>query len=616
MVKVAFIIFGLLLSAVDLLFAQDVVWTGNAGNNDFFDELNWKDQSTGMAPENGTIDPGVDINLQLGIVGVETAIQASAVIKFGTGRLSVQQAILSANAIEGGKITIRDEAYLDLADDLPLPGNTAVEFVSPVAWLRLLNVPTTEVLNNYIALFSVGALSAQYPDNIRIDNYYLAGSVVRMEDAAAKSLTIFSDPSYKGTSEMLALNTVHSGASIPGGMDNAVSSLVLKKGYMLTCANNKDGTGLSKVYIASEADLEISNLPGHLDNQISFMRVVIWNWVAKKGIGGQLTGLNETWYYAWNNNGNSTIEREYAPMSWGKGGADEDSDIEIYKSKYKATHVLAFNESDNCNDQSGQWGNLCETEVAVETYRNLMKTGLRLVSPSCRENAPFGWLKEFYEKATDRDIRIDVIGVHWYDWGSNPKNSPNADPQKVFNRFKNYLQRVHDLYGLPIWITEFNANPNRTAEVNFEFMQLALPYLEELEYVERYAWFQPNSGVADFYDSQENYTSVGEFYKGFEATPSVKEATIMAPSNLDEKIISGISESTYPDEKAERIFPNPSSRTLNIPRCPEGEQIEIYSMHGVLVANAAYHSDFDVSELKPGMYFVKTDRQCLKFVKK
>jgi hypothetical protein len=163
-----------------------------------------------------------------------------------------------------------------------------------------------------------------------------------------------------------------------------------------------------------------------------------------------------------------------------------------------------------------------------------MKTGLRLVSPSGREEAPFGWLKEFHDKANAQDIRIDVIGVHWYDWASSPANSPNADPNAVFNRFKNYLQRVYDLYGLPIWITEFNANPNRSNATNYGFMQLALPYLETLEYVERYAWFQPNSGTADYYDaSNTNLTNVGTFYKNQHSTPSVAKAKLSEDNNLD-----------------------------------------------------------------------------------
>ncbi len=614
--KVSLIIILLLLSSVGFLKSQNLTWTGSAGNNDFFDEANWKDTSNEQPPANGTIDPGNSVNVNLEIFGEEKVINASGIIKFGTGSLVIKEANLKANGISGGKIILQNDAYLDLSDTAPLQGNSRVELKSPIAWLRFLNTSTNNVLTNYIDLFSVDEIPANYPENIRIDNYYFSGAVVRREEPTARPLTLYSEQSFAGNPATIAVNSIHSGNSIPGAMNDAVSSFVLKKGYMATFAVNDDGTGLSKVYIASETDLKIDKIPNQLNNQISFIRVIPWNWVTKKGIGGNVTGLNEGWNYAWNNSGNSTIAREYVPMSWGKGGADDDADIEIYRNKYKATHVLAFNESDNCNDQSGKWGNLCNTDVAVETYQNLMKTGLRLVSPSCRENAPFGWLKEFYDKATDQDIRIDIIGVHWYDWGSNPANSPNADPQNVFNRFKSYLQKVYDLYRLPIWITEFNANPNRTTAVNLEFMKLALPYLEELEYVERFAWFQPNSGVADYFDNQGNYTNVGNFYREFDSTPAVKAAAVLTPNNLDEKIISGNSDISYPDKNGKvYVFPNPLREKLNIYSYAEGGEILIYNMQGGIVLKEKYHPDMDVSELTPGIYFVKTSRHVLKFVK-
>ena len=42
--------------------AQTFVWTGNASNNDFFDEGNWKDSVTNVIPAAGTIDPATNIN--------------------------------------------------------------------------------------------------------------------------------------------------------------------------------------------------------------------------------------------------------------------------------------------------------------------------------------------------------------------------------------------------------------------------------------------------------------------------------------------------------------------------------------------------------------------------
>jgi hypothetical protein len=64
--------------------------------------------------------------------------------------------------------------------------------------------------------------------------------------------------------------------------------------------------------------------------------------------------MDNSWFYRWSNQGLSDLQREYTPMAWGFGAANDDSDIELYKSKYKSTHVLGFNEPDDCEGQSGQ----------------------------------------------------------------------------------------------------------------------------------------------------------------------------------------------------------------------------------------------------------------------
>jgi hypothetical protein len=192
---------------------------------------------------------------------------------------------------------------------------------------------------------------------------------------------------------------------------------------------------------------------------------------------------------------------------------------------------MGFNEPDNCNDQGGVNGG-CIIANAVPIYKNLMKTGLRMVSPAGTEGAATGWLKDFNIAAEAQDVRIDAIAVHWYDWGNNPKVNTNPTAQQVFDRFKTYLTTIHNLYGLPIWITEFNANPYRSTAVNLGFMKLALPYLESLDYIERYAWFQPSSGVANYFDANGNYTDVGIYYKNATSNPSIPEATVDANNNL------------------------------------------------------------------------------------
>lgn len=168
-----------------------------------------------------------------------------------------------------------------------------------------------------------------------------------------------------------------------------------------------------------------------------------------------------------------------------------------------------------------------------------------------------------------------MIGVHWYDWGgcSNPSTTPDADATQVFNRFKAYLTSIHNLYGLPIWITEFNANPYRSTATQLAFMKLALPYLETLDYVERYNWFQPNPtpldpndntnnvGTGEFYTTRPSgsaiLTEVGVTYRDQVSTQSIPEATVNANNNLN--LVN------YPNVALDKTATASSSYTTYIP---------------------------------------------------
>jgi hypothetical protein len=512
-------------------FGQDLLWNGNA-NTDFFNESNWQYISTGLAPNAGVINPGNAINLSLQITNAAVAIIASGQINLGSGSLSLTNATVTANTISGGTITINERGYLDLNNSNSLLNNINIALNSGIGWVKTKLITPSVVQSSHLSRITVNSAAAVYTTNIRLDNYYFGGTVIRSSVASTSPVTLYDRVNLAGTSVSLAIDVIHSGNSITN-MNNKTSSFVLRKGFMLTIADEENGTGKSKNYIASEQDLTVNELPTNLKDNISFARVVPWNWVSKKGIGGDVTGLDNTWFYRWANNGLATIDFENAPMAWGASAADDDADITIYKQKYKATHVMGFNEPDDCNSQSGQYRDLCQEDVAVGYYKNLMKSGLRIVSPAGREEAPAGWLQNFYDKATVQDIRIDVIGVHWYDWGSNPVANPNHTATVIFNRFKTYLTNVYNRFGKPIWITEFNANPNRSNATNLAFMQLALPYLETLDYVERYAWFEPVSNVADYYDGSNNLTNVGTYYKNFSSSPSIPETTITDDNNLD-----------------------------------------------------------------------------------
>ena len=417
---------------------QNYYWTGTTGNSSFFDEENWLDTLTGQIPSPESINPNKDININLTLT---CEAEANAPIHLGTGILKIENGVLNANSILGGNVIISKNGYLNLSDSVPLLNNSQIDFSASPSWLRTILVKPVDFFTNYISQITVNGQIALYPENIRIDNYYANGSVVRKEDSSTIVLKVYSGESLQGDLGEIALNEIYNGEKIPNNLENNIQSFILNKGYMATFAVNYDGTGKSKVFIASESDVVVEELPSLLNNGISFIRVIPWNWAAKKGIGGHHFGLDDSWHYLWSNNGSSTLNKEYSPMAWGAGGTDSE-DITKYKAMYKATHILGFNEPDDCNGQSGQYSNLCIPDTAIMHYKNLMKTGLRMVSPACREQAWDDWLDSFNILAKENDIRIDVIAVHWYDWGVNPKNSPNADPNLIFGRFKNYLTKV------------------------------------------------------------------------------------------------------------------------------------------------------------------------------
>ena len=606
-------------------YAQQYQWTGASGDVDFFNELNWKDSTTSEIPSANSINPGQMIEFDLYIT---CEVIANDDINLGeNGKITIINGELSGVSVSGvGNIIMGESSYIYLDNSYPIGEGLSITFESNNTWIRLNNVKTSTAYYNYSDNFFQENQVLSYPETLRIDNYYQNGSIIRPHNDNSSYLTVFSENNLNGEFGNIFNNNVYLDESIPNGLNNDISSFILKKGYMATFAENNDGTGNSKVFIASEGDIIIDELSEYLNNKISFIRVLPWNWVSKKGTAGDIQYMNNDWFYKWSNNGDSGLEREYTPMAWGKGAADDDNDIEIIKNKYKSTHLLAFNEPDDCNGQSGQYGNMCVVDTSLTYYKNLLKSGLRMVSPACRQDAVFGWLNEFNSKAVDENIRIDVIAVHWYDWGSNPQNSPNANPQDVFNRFVNYVESVHQTYGLPIWITEFNANRHRNEWVHRQFLQLALPYLEETDYIERYAFFPPTTQVANFFDDNNNFTQIGEFYYNFNSSESIPYETHISASNLNSESYNLQQIECNPDDEFLSInsnetnnnifvYPNPSINYINIDSNEEIWKLEIIQMSGEKINILPFSKKIDISFLSKGLYILNFNNYYIKFIK-
>lgn len=212
----------------------------------------------------------------------------------------------------------------------------------------------------------------------------------------------------------------------------------------------------------------------------------------------KLASLGVSWYYNWGSEDPKLdIGAEYVPMIWGAGGVNEKTLSRIEEGVKAGTvkHLLTFNEPDK--DDAGVSSGV-SVELALELWPRLEALGVPLSSPSPAAYRAGGWLDRFMEGAMERGYRVDFITLHCYQDFSEPKA-----PEEL----REQLLEVYEKYSLPIWVTEFAAiditmwgggagKRECTEEAALRYAKETTDVLEELGFVERYAWWIDNTGTA------------------------------------------------------------------------------------------------------------------------
>ena len=264
-----------------MILPQQYFWSGNGTENDFFDEENWVNYSTNQEPNNDIFSPNSPIEYELYLT-CEININQEVILGVN-GKIVVIQGEFNADKISGeGEIVLHESSYINLTDDYPISEGISIKFNSSDAMVVLTNTETSEAFYYYDDNTFYENQPIFYPQSLRIDNYYENGSVLR-PNSSASQLTVYSEFNLLGNTLNIDTGSTYNDEIIPSQFVNNISSFTLNRGYMVTFAQNSDGTGKSKVYIASEERIEINQLPSFLNNDISFIRVVPWNWVSKKG---------------------------------------------------------------------------------------------------------------------------------------------------------------------------------------------------------------------------------------------------------------------------------------------------------------------------------------------
>ncbi len=346
---------------------------------------------------------------------------------------------LSVTSYTDKEVNLSGNANLHFTNSSNPLTNTVINLKSENAWVYFDNIRPQTVIDSYLQYISVNGNSAINKTNTRV-SIYKQGTAVSAQASTFQPLKVYTGQNFTGDSASYSLFTFYNSL---GTMENKIRSFKLKKGYMATVAINYDGTGYSRVYIADNNDLEISNLPVLLDQKISFIRAVNWEWVSKKGWAGSSFNeyklTNSTWRYDWSAGGSTTSYVEYVPIRQ-NGGWPGWSEI---SGKQYVSHVLGFNEPDH-TEQS----NLTVSQ-ALAQWPEMMKTGLRIGSPACTATS---WLYAFMDSCKARNYRVDFVAWHAYWGGKSPQN------------WYNDLKAIYTRTGRPIWITEWNNGANWTTE--------------------------------------------------------------------------------------------------------------------------------------------------------
>ena len=436
------------------------------------------------------------------------AFTIAILLNFVGFQLIAQNAILVENNkltvvnLGGNNYTVGSNAELRIST--PTTANGTVNLISDSGWLYLDNLLPSRAILLHFGYIKVNGQPAVNNVNVRITNY-LRGCVIMPHSPNYEALTAYKDASFTGE-EMKCIPYRYYKIADLGSFNNTISSFKLKKGYMATLAQNENGTGYSKVFIAENQDVEISALQLGLNNEVSFVRVFPWRYTDKKGMGwsikSPIISLKGGWFYNWGpSTTESVVDVEFVPMKW-TAWNDIDAQWQTIVNNNTSNHLLGFNEPDGATQAN------MSLDLMLKRWPKMLESGMRLGSPAPAGNTQL--LYDFIAKCDELNYRVDFVAIHDYGEGTALA-------------FYNKCKAVHDKTGRPVWITEFNWGGTWTPS-RPSYTDIAARIKEIIEkydtegIIERYAIFnfdETDQNRAVFYNPVADLviTPLGQVYK-------------------------------------------------------------------------------------------------------
>lgn len=150
-------------------------------------------------------------------------------------------------------------------------------------------------------------------------------------------------------------------------------------------------------------------------------------------------------------------------------------------------------------------------QEAVDLYMKDLQPyaeqGIKVGAPAVLQPDPdLAWLKQFIDLCTTAGCKYDFVAIHWV-W--------HATPAQRVQDFKTTVGKAIEMAnGKKVWVDNFQASG--TNEEQQQWLSQILPWLEDNDSVERYAYVSPSRKTGTgFLNADGSMSSLGEYYAAF-----------------------------------------------------------------------------------------------------
>ena len=341
-------------------------------------------------------------------------------------------------------ITLTDDVDYIVNTDTPFDGDGQVDIVNTDHAVLILEriKPSVAIASMLSSRVKINGAVARNNVNCQVRLYGSHGCIILPYSTSDKPLTVYSEQNFEGE------QCSDFGLENAGGymvtltdqkLNNRIRSFRLKRGYMVTFATQKSGYGYQRCFIANNADLEMATLPQILDGKISSYRIFKWNTAGKAGLASStdanaLKALGVISCYGWDQGHDVGPDAECVAHHLYE---DYPTSAKCGQATWTC-HLKTNNEPRNSADDKPQ-----SLATILDNWQNLMRTGMRLCSPSSWDGSDYkdgsGFIKTFLDSIDARGWRCDIVDLHCY-WPVDDCNNIAAMQSK---------------YKRPIWIAEW-----------------------------------------------------------------------------------------------------------------------------------------------------------------